>query len=128
MEVINETTFLKTFLNSDIGLSGSRISSCLIKNRNDEIITNKTKYLSILIEIWRSMDTCAIEQHTTFTYKTTNEHGVKGYKWYPELKLSLLNKNARGTMKEIIHLIKMNNYTIDIFITLKSGQIINYIE
>lgn len=110
---------------SKIILASSKILKCIVKNK-EEIISNKTKYKSILIDIWKSIPTQRILQTTTFNMKLTNECGRNGYSWSPELNLSIQSKDAKNTMKEILHMVKLNNYSIQISIELLTGQIINY--
>ena len=116
---ITDDEFNRTIFNS------SKILECSIENRGD-LITNKLKYNSILIDIFKSMPTQKILQTTTFNMKLTNENDNKGYHWHPELKLSIQNKDANHTVKEILNMIKVNSYTIKICIQLETGKIIKY--
>ena len=116
---ISEDEFNRIILNS------SKILNCIVKN-GEELISNKTKYNAILIDVWKSMPTQKILQTTTFNMKLTNQYGLNGYKWCPELKLSIQNKDSKYTMKEVLNMVKLNNYTILIVIRLATGQIINY--
>ena len=106
-------------------LTHSIILDCLIK-KGDELISNKTKYRSILDDIWRSMATQKILQTTTFNMKLTNENGIDGYKWCKFLHLSIQGKDAKNTMKEIVNMIKINNYYCKISIKLETGNIIHF--
>jgi hypothetical protein len=116
---ITEDEFNRTILNS------SKILDCIVKNGED-IISNKSKYRSILDDIWVSMPTQKILQTTTFNVKLTNENGLNGYKWCPKLNLSIQGKDAKYTMKEILNMIKVNNYSIKITIQLETNAIINF--
>jgi len=116
---ISEDEFNRIILNS------SKVLDCIVKN-GEELISNKTKYNSILIDIWKSMPTQKILQTTTFNMKLTNQYGLNGYKWCPELKLSIQNKDSKYTMKEVLNMIKLNNYTILMTIRLATDQIIKY--
>ena len=40
--------------------------------------------------------------------------------------MSFQNKNAKGTLKEIVHMVKKNNLTIDLTIKLETGMIIHF--
>ena len=51
--------------------------------------------------------------------KLTHENGKKGYSLYPELNLLIQDKDANGTLKEIINLVKINNW-------LETNELINY--
>jgi hypothetical protein len=72
------------------------------------------------------MAASTILQNTTFNIKLTNENGNKGYEWCPEINMSIQRKDANGTLKEIIKMIKINNYKIDIGIKLSSNEMIKY--
>lgn len=108
-------------------LTHSRIINCIVKDNDDEIICNSPKsYFKILIDIYKSLSASFILQNTTFNIKLTNENGNKGYKWCPEINMSVQGKDANGTLKEIIKMVNMNNYKIDIQIKLINEEIINY--
>jgi hypothetical protein len=108
-----------------ISLIHSSIIKMTIMN-GKELISNKNKYNSILIDIYKSMPTQKILQNTNMNIKLTNENGIKGYSFYPELNLSIQGKDAKGTLKEIINLVKLNNYKIDIYIKLDTNEIIYF--
>jgi hypothetical protein len=118
---ITEEELLKTNLSHSIILKCSIMNN---KNNVNEIITNKTKFFSILIDIWKTIPIQKILQNTTFNMKLTNEKGLNGYKWNPELKLSIQCKDSNNTLKEIINMIKINNYSFDIKIKLSNERIL----
>jgi hypothetical protein len=91
------------------------------------IITEKTKYRTILIDIWKVMSAQKILQKTTFNFKLSNMNGIDGYNWNSELNMSFQSKDATLTMKEIINMIEINNFNIEIKIKLKNGKILNII-
>jgi len=103
----------------------STIEECVIKKEEEIILTNK-KYRSILIDIWKSMPTQKILQTTTFNFKLTNENGEKGYNWCDDIHMSFQNKNATGTLKEILNMVKVNNFSINLTIKLDTGRIIYF--
>jgi hypothetical protein len=72
------------------------------------------------------MPTNKILQTTTFNMKLTDVHGIDGYEWSSQLKMSIQSKDANYTMKEVLNMIKVNNYSIQISIRLATGQTINY--
>jgi hypothetical protein len=117
---ITEDEINRTILNSL--LNSSKILECIIKN-GEKIISNKSKYRSILNDIWVSMPTQKILQTTTYNMKLTNEKGLDGYDWCEKLNLSIQNKDASLSMKEILNMIKVNNYSIKITIQLKTNII-----
>jgi hypothetical protein len=117
-----KTNITEAELNT-IGFENSSILSCSIKNE-DETISTKVTYRSILIDIWKSMPTQKIFQNTTFNFKLSNENGLKGYNWSPEINMSFQNKDSKNTIKEIINMVKINKYNINICIRLESNKTI----
>ena len=110
---------------NNINIKKSKIQECLISNKNVIISTN-TYYRSILNDIWKSMPTQKILQHTTFNVKLTNENGEKGYTWNSDINMSVQNKDANFTFKEIVNMVKVNNYTLCICIKLETERIIHF--
>ena len=106
-------------------ITHSNIEECLIK-KDDEIISTKKKYRSALVDIWKYMPAQKILQTSTFNFKLTNENGEKGYKWCDDIHMSYQNKNAKGTLMEIIKMVKVNKFTLNLSIQLKTSQIIHF--
>jgi len=65
-------------------------------------------------------------QTTTFNMKLRDENGENGYNWCKRLNLSIQSRDARLTMREIINMIKLNGYSIDILIKLENNNIIKF--
>ena len=115
---ITEDEFNNTDLNSSI------IKNCIVKN-GDQIISNNLKYKAILNDIWSTMPIQTIINNTNFNMTETNPHG-KGYRWFAPLELYIQYKAATNTMREILNMIKLNNYSIKITIQLRTNTIINF--
>jgi hypothetical protein len=105
--------------------TNSKIIKCIVITKNNQQISNKQKYRSILQDIWKNMSSQKIIQNTSFNIKLTKEN-TKGYTWNDELGFSFQSKDAKGTLKEIIHMCNLNNYSIEIKIELENKKIINY--
>ena len=112
----------------DKNLTNSKINYCIITDTNtdNEVISNSIKYSKILIDIYKYLPASFILQNTTFNIKLTNENGNRGYTWYSEINMSVQGKDSNGTFKEIIKMINLNNYKIDIEIELSNDESINY--
>lgn len=108
-----------------IDFTKSIIQECVIKNQ-EEILSNKNKYRSVLVDIWKYMPAQQILQTTTFNFKLTDEGGVKGYHWNKDLNMSFQDKNAKGELKEIIHMCKVNRLSIKLSIKLATEEIIHF--
>ena len=119
--IVNETELLSKEFNN------SKINYCIIKDNNNDIVSNdKNKWFPILKDLYISSPASTILQNTTFNIKLTNENGNKGYEWCPEINMSIQRKDANGTFKEIIKMVKINNYKIDIVIKLQSNELIKF--
>jgi len=108
-------------------VKGSTILECNIKDaEGTSISSGKTQYKQFLVDIFKKMESISIIRISTFNFKLTEEHGLYGYHWDPCLKLSIQNKCANDTIKEIIRMVKFNKYTIKISIKLETGEIIHF--
>ena len=63
-----------------------------------------------------------ILQTTSFNIKLTNENDLNGYKWYPEINMSVQAKDAYNTLKEIINLVKINNYSLSLSLKISNKK------
>jgi len=104
-------------------IANSSIIECVIKEE-EQIISNKTTYRSILIDIWKYMPAQVILQTTTFNMKLTDEKGEKGYNWCNDIRMSFQCKDSKGTLKEIVNMVKVNKLNISLTIRLETGRII----
>ena len=106
-------------------LTNSKILECNIKHRNVSI-SCKTKYKRVLTDIWCITPVQKILQNTTFNIKLTDENTLNGFIWDKKLNMSVQNKNASLTFKEIINMVNVNNCTIKISIKLETNKIIHF--
>ena len=134
-EIINNELVLTPIYNYitlhellDKNLTNSRISYCIITDTDvdNTVISNSNKYNRILIDIYKNLPTSFILENTTYNIKLINENRDRGYIWYSEINMSFQLKNANSTFKEIIKMIKLNNYKIDIGIKLSNKEKIYY--
>lgn len=104
----------------------SKILNCMIKH-NQETISDGRKFLSILKDVWGSMDREQILANTSFkVILQNNVNGNPGYIWDDKLKFAYQCKDANGTFKEIIKFVKLNKYSIECSIELQNSRIINF--
>lgn len=134
-EIINNELILtpiKKYISTEefrrLNFGNSIIKECIIKNKNNnnEIITEKTKYRPILIDIWKTIPAQKILQNTSFNIKLTDEKGEKGYQWCPEILMSVQSKSATETLMEILTFVEFCRYSFDISIQLDNGNLVNY--
>jgi hypothetical protein len=118
-------TYITEYELNNTQIKNSSIVKCVIK-KEEEIISINTSYRSVLIDIWKSMPTQQILQTTTFNFKLTCENGEKGYKWCSDINMSFQNKDANGTLKEILKMIKVNKMFIQLSIKLETDKIIHF--
>ena len=75
----------------------------MCNQKEDEIISTKKKYRSVLLDLWKFMPTQRILQTSTFNFKMTNENGKNGYKWCDDIKMSfqpiLISSKEHGILK-----------------------------
>ncbi len=108
-----------------LALTKSTILECFVKH-GDTVITNKKKYQSILNDIWPLLPAQKLLQNTLYNFKLTNEEGLNGYCWRAAINMSVQKKDANGAMKEIINMVRLNKYTLDISVQLELGQVIHF--
>jgi len=121
-------TLKNDYINEDdlkfINLVKSNIIDCRVSYKNNNLITNKTNYMDILIEIWKLYNFAEFIQKTNFQISIKNENGTKGYIYEPLLNFSFIKENENIIFKEIINFIKFNDYTIHTKIKLNNNKII----
>jgi hypothetical protein len=98
---ISEEEFQKNdFLNDSI------ILQCEIKN-NEEIVSKKTTYMGLLIDVWKTMSNQRVIQTTKFTFSSFNENENNMLVWYEEINMYVATKDANNTFKELLNMIKI---------------------
>lgn len=119
---LSEEDFLET------NFKGSKIVSCVIKNRKGDIVSDdKNKYRPLLIDIWSSTPLTLFRLNTSFKLRFIKEEAVTdGFNWCPEIKCSFQSKDSKGTIIEILNMVRLNEFTIDINIRLKNGEEVKY--
>jgi len=113
---IDEPTLFKK------NLRGSTIVECKINNINIDI----HKYKKLLIYVYSTTDIETIIQNTILKI-SRQEIYDKGFEYYKQLGISIQGADARRTIKEIINIIKIKNYTMELKIKLKNDEIIRFI-
>jgi hypothetical protein len=113
---IDESTLFKK------NLRGSIITECKINNVNNDI----KKYKKLLIYLYSTTNIETILQHTILNI-SQQEIYDKGFEYYSQLELSIQGADSRRTLKEIINIIKIKNYSIELKIKFKNDEIINFI-
>tara|TARA_Y100000389_G_C17435478_1_gene505256 strand:+ start:738 stop:1298 length:561 start_codon:yes stop_codon:yes gene_type:complete len=113
---------------NNIDIKGSKILECIIKDSEGTIILNKknSSFRSILIHIWKQIGQEKILKQSTFNFKLPNEQTTSSYNWCNDINMSFQNKDADKTLKEILNIIKLNMFTINLSIKLTTGKIIHY--
>ena len=103
-------------------LRGSVITECKINNINNDI----NKYKKLLIYLYSTIDIETILQNTILNILQQEIYG-KGFVYYNQLGVSIQGADARKTLKEIINIIKIKNYSMELKIKLKNNVIIRFI-
>ena len=103
-------------------LRGSTITECKINNINNDI----HKYKKILIYLYSITDIETILQNTILNI-SQQEIYDKGFEYYNRFGISIQGADARRTLKEIINIIKIKNYSMELKIKLKNDEIVRFI-
>ena len=123
-EILTEEDYLTDdeLIDDEIDYTSSSIEECKVVNKEGVLVSDNKKFRGILVDIWKTMEMQEILENTTFKFKNGNKRGVKGYNWFEEINMSFQNRDANATLKEIIYFVKINNYAIDLSITLRTGE------
>lgn len=113
---INEATLFQK------NLLGSTITECKINNVNNDI----HKYKKLLIYLYSTTDTGTILQNSTLNISQEEIHD-KGFKYYNQLGVSIQGACARRTLKEIINIVKIKNYSMELKIKFNNDEVIRFI-
>jgi len=103
-------------------LRGSTITECKINNVNNDI----KQYKKLLIHLYSKTDMETILQNTILNI-SQQEIYEKGFYYYDDLGISIQGADARRTLKEIINIIKIKNYSMELKIKLKNDEVIRFI-
>jgi hypothetical protein len=114
--IINEVTLFQK------NLRGSTIIECKINNISIDI----HKYKKLLIYLYSTTNIEVILQNTILNISQLEIYD-KGFEYYNELGISIQGADARRTLKEIINIIKIKNYSLDLKIKLKNNDNIHFI-
>ena len=101
----------------------SSIIECKINDKNIQ----KKKYRPILIELYEQTDRDIILDKTSLYGAISSEEiNDKGYKYYEQLDLYIRGVDSRYTLQEIINIIKIKNFKMELKIKLKNGELIKF--
>ena len=109
----------------DIDFTSSTIEGCIIVNKEGDIVSDNKSFRGILIDIWKTMEKEEIKETSTFTFKSGNKRGLKGYNWCEAINMSFQNKDSNKSLNEIRKMVEVNNLTIDLSIKLRTGEIVH---
>ena len=82
--------------------------------------------MGLLIDVWKTMSIERVIQTTKFTFSLKDESENNMLVWYEEINMYVATKDANNTFKELLNMIKINNYSIIISIKLKEGRVIQF--
>ncbi len=105
-----------------IDLTYSKVISCIINNNK----LRNLSYRGILIHVLQNMNRKTMLEQFSFNYSLKNMNSVGGYYWCKDLKISFQAKGAQHTLKEIIRLVYINNWSLKIKIKQFNTKIICY--
>jgi hypothetical protein len=102
-------------------LRESKITECCI---NDNVYKS-VKYRQMLIHIYKMMDKNDIISKTTMNVSQQKVY-EKGFMYYDDIGLSIQGADSRRTLKEIIRLSRIQEYTMKLSIKLKNNKIVKF--
>lgn len=105
----------------------SKIVQCTIQtitnaDEADTVSSMRTRYRSVLIDIYTSLSWSELKAQTRFKVLAGNMYGVNGYQWCKELDASVQNKSATDTLREIVRLVSINKYSLVMTVELLGGE------
>jgi len=102
-------------------LRGSTIIGCKFNG----VQINMKKYMKLLLFIYSTIDKETILQHSVLNV-TQAEIRVKGFRYYNQWGISVQNVESRRTLKEIINIVKIKSYQLELKIKLKTGEVVGF--
>jgi len=109
-------------------LTNSSIIYCIIKD-NDNFIEIPANYPHIrcLINLYTKFPKSFILSKTKLkvSLKKENYNNI-GFIYYPEIEMSIDDKDTNESLKEIMNMIRINNFKIELGIVLSNGDNIYY--
>jgi hypothetical protein len=103
-------------------LTHSSILECKINGRNVHV----KKYKKLLICLYYTTEREDIMSNTTLNI-TQEKRNIKGFKYYDQLGISIQSADARRTLKEIINIIKLKGWTMELTIKLsKNDELVHF--
>ena len=113
--------YLSEILLFEKEIKGSKIIGCIVNDKNSNI----NKYHQLLIYLYSEVDLNTILQNSTLNI-SLDKISEKGFKYYDNIGLSIQSVEARKTLKEIINIVKVMNYSLELRIKLKNEEIIRF--
>ena len=111
---------------SSFTLTQSTCLSCVIRNNKGNTISDDTtKYAHIMKNIWKHISPQRIFKESTMNLKLGKEC-ENGFRYYDEIGMSYQGKDANGTFREIVHMTKLNRFSLGIHILLKNGKVVRF--
>jgi hypothetical protein len=134
VQSVNNTLNYNLFKNTNF--YHSKIIHITIKDINNNVISkDKNKFQTVLKDIWSTMRKEFLLENTSYNMREIDENNIhdlnENYRiiinsnsnsW----RLSTIGKDAKGAIKEIINMIKVNNYSIEMYLKLRNNNIFYY--
>ena len=113
--------YLTEILLFENDLKGSKIIGCIVNDKHSNI----NKYHQLLIHLYSEIDIHAILQNSTLNI-SLDKISEKGFKYYENIGLSIQSVEAKRTLKEIVNMVRVMNYRLELRIKLKNDEIIRF--
>lgn len=102
-------------------LRGSTIIGCKFNGVQIDV----KKYMKLLVFIYSTIDKETIVQHSILNVVQA-EIRVRGFIYYNQWEVSIQGADARKTLKEIINIVKVKSYQLELKIKLKTGELVGF--
>ena len=113
----------ETFMNKP---DSAIIESKVLEYKVNGVKQTNTKAYSMLMDLYSKTDRSTLykeSSHSITEDKIRGRNG-NGYHYYPKIGLSFqTNKSRKAVIKEIIKFIKINRYSMELELKLKTGEI-----
>lgn len=107
----------------DIEFKNSEITECLIK-KEDKLVSDKTKYSSILSDVYDNVNKeYLIEKYSKLkSYNFSSDERIKNYNWNEIHNFAWRGKDANGSLRDIIDIVKDNDFRMILNIKHENGK------
>lgn len=126
IKLINKYNNIKTINNENF--TKSKMIKCIINKKDDIISDDKNNYASTLTDVYNN---CSYEYlYTKYFNKTSHKFDtdkkLEKYIWNKKHEFAYRGKNSNAVIKEIVDIVKENEFSMLLHIKLENGKELKY--